>query len=191
MNLAIFGAGGHGAVVADIAVALGFNFSFFDDASANNTEALIAAVGQFDGCVVAIGRNDLREQKAQRFVNAGFEVISLIHPRACVSGSAIVGEGVVVMPNATVNARAVIADGAILNSNCVIEHDAEVGRFAHVAPQSVLGGGAAIGEFTLLGSGAVVLPGKQVPNNCVIGLVPCGLELAQSKALTLVSRQKG
>ncbi len=81
-KLAIFGASGHGKVVADIALCTGWDEIFFyDDAWPDKErlegwnvyggfDALLNAVNLYDGAVVAIGNNDIREKGEYQLTNA-------------------------------------------------------------------------------------------------------------------------
>ena len=44
-----------------------------------------------------------------------------------------------------------------------------IGDFVHIAPKVALCGNVFVGEGTLVGVGAVVVPGIRIGKNCVIG----------------------
>lgn len=187
MHLAILGANGHGAVIADAAEQLGWKtITFFDDAwpglkgngpwaVSGDTNALISTLSAFDGVVVGIGNNKIREEKQTKLAFAGAKIVPIIHPSAVISPHASIGAGSVVLANSVVNPFAVIGDGAIINTGALIEHDCTVGHYAHISPNAVLAGGVTIGckvwvgcsaslkqlicigEASIVGMGAVVL----------------------------------
>ena len=162
----IYGASGHGLVVADIARSSGYDeIVFLDDASEFKFSP---ELGKAD-IIIAIGQNKTREMISKRVEAAGFEIVKLIHKSAVVSESAVIEKGVVVMPNAVINAKAHIKEGAIINSGAVIEHECDIGKFAHISPNAALAGNVSVGEFTHVGIGSSVIQGISIGKNCIIG----------------------
>lgn len=176
----VYGASGHGKVVAEVLRALGLNvWGFIDDGIAPGTPVLgIAVEGDFawlererpDAIVaLGVGANATRMWLAGRIIEAGFTLGTYVHPRAWVSPSAKLGAGTVVMANAVVNADASIGEGVILNTGAIVEHDCIVGKFAHISPNAALGGGVSVGEGSQVGIGASIRPLARIGRNCVIG----------------------
>ncbi|OUT12991.1 acetyltransferase [Campylobacter concisus] len=162
----IYGASGHGLVVADIARSSGYDeIVFLDDAS----EFKFSPELEKADIIIAIGQNKTREMISKRVKAAGFEIVTLIHKSAVVSESAVIEKGVVIMPNAVVNAKACIKEGAIINSGAVIEHECVIGKFAHISPNVALAGNVRVGEFTHVGIGSSVIQGISIGSSCIIG----------------------
>ena len=174
--LAIYGAGGHGLVVAESAEAAGFLvIGFLDDSVTldrvgrwpvlNDTK-----LGEADfAVIVGIGDNFARRRLARDMHDAGIPTANVIHPTAWVSPSATVGRGVYIGPNAVVNAEAKIGDGAIINSGAIVEHHCRIGAFSHAGPGAKLGGNVGVGELVLVGLGASVLPNVQIDDDATVG----------------------
>lgn len=177
MRVLVYGAGGHGRVVADALEAAGVPvFAFLDDASGGGRsgrwEVLLAKdfkLGPDVEVALGIGRNDLRAAVYDRVVAAGAVVRTAIHPSAAVSSGCKVGAGAVVLERAVVEIGAEIGVGAIINCGAVVTHDVKVGDFAHISPNAALAGAARVGSFAHVGAGAVVLPGISVGENAVVG----------------------
>ena len=178
--IVVYGAGGHGKVVAEILLASRQQIAgFVDDNPALSGSHVLGFpvfaaaewLQQNAGAKVAlgIGDNSQRELVANQIASFDGKLIAVIHPSAIVARSASVGAGVVIMPGAILNPECRIGDGAIVNTGAIVEHDVRVGRYAHLAPRCVTGGGAQIGDFAQIGIGAVMLPGKRVGNHAVIG----------------------
>jgi len=176
-TLLVFGAGGHGRVVADAALAQGrwarVRVSDRDPARVGQevlpglrVEPLHEAVAACSEVHVAIGSAASREREAQAI---GLPLATVIHPHATVSPHAQVGEGGFVAARAVVAPGARLGRGVIVNHGAVVDHDVQVGSFTHVAPQAVLGGGVRTGERVLVGAAACVLPGVRVADDVVIG----------------------
>lgn len=167
----IYGCGGHAAVIADIAIECGYEkVIFLDDAKFNGVNILkFSPELKKADIIIGVGDNKARKNLQNLVCEAGFNVVSLIHPSAVISTSAKICRGVVVMPNAVINARAVIKQGAIINSASVIEHDCVIGEFAHISPNVALAGGVEVGNLTHIGIGSCVIQGIKIGANSVIG----------------------
>lgn len=176
--LLLFGAGGHGCVVADAALLQGRwgQICAADrDASRCDGQLLgrvklieLASANALDAELhISIGNNAAREREALLW---GFaRLVSVQHPDATVSCYARLDAGCFVAARAVVAPRAQIGTGTIINHAAVLDHDAQVGAFSHVAPGALMGGGARIGARVLLGAGAVVLPGVSVADDVIVG----------------------
>ncbi len=174
--LVIYGAGGHGTVVADAATLAGYRVvGFLDDREQNALAPAELLLSQNDPALAganfmpAIGDNAARASVMKKIEQLGGTVVNVVHPAAALSPSAKLGHGVYVAPQAVVNAHAVVGDGCIINSAAVVEHHGTLGDFAHLAPGAVLGGAVTIGDHTLIGLGARVLPQRTVGDRCVVG----------------------
>ena len=97
----------------------------------------------FDPAVVAIGNPNTRQVYCESLEN-NYEFISLIHPKAFVSSSAMVGEGCIVEPMATIQALCRIGKSCFVSSGAVIRHNAVVGDFCHCDCNSVVKTGSVI-----------------------------------------------
>lgn len=180
-RLAILGAGGHGKVVADAAECCGWQFvEFFDDSwpdrqengawsVVGNMESLQAHLAHYDGVVVAVGDNRVRYARLLELRRAGAPLATLIHPAACVSRYARLGDGSVVFAGAVVNAFAQVGEGCILNTQCIIEHDCILRAAVHVSPGASLAGGVEVGEAAWIGIGASVRQLVRIGADVVVG----------------------
>lgn len=172
-KLYIYGAGGHGLVCADIARAVGYDeIIFLDDTPKMDGEINALCfddeLEKYD-IFVSIGSSQARKIVSQKVLNAGFNLISLIHPSAVISSSAVIGRGVCVMPGAVINANAVIKDGAIINSGAIIEHECVIGEFAHICPRVALAGNCFVGDSAWVGIGSCAIQGIKIGANAMIG----------------------
>ena len=181
-SLYVFGAGGHGKVVADIAIQAGWRvLALLDDNPelAESTVLGLRVIVGRDGIedllrsddlvALGIGSNAVRMRIQRELENRGIRVQTIISRHAVVSSWARIGRGTVVMPGAIVNAGAVIGDGVILNTGAVVEHDCEIGDFAHVSPNSTIGGTAKVGRLSQVAIGASVLPRVRVGARTILG----------------------
>lgn len=174
--LCLYGAGGHGRVIARQARASGWQSVVFADASTPLGGTIVGFTVRFssigaieaDDVLIAIGNNAIRQQRQAEALAAGHNLAVLIVEPSRYFGEGP-GAGTVVLAGAVVNDNAVIGSGVIVNTAAVVEHDAVVGDFAHIAPGAVLGGGAQLGHQSFLGSNATILPGVRVGDGVTIG----------------------
>jgi sugar O-acyltransferase (sialic acid O-acetyltransferase NeuD family) len=178
-SIVVYGAGGHGKVVADAAVCAGLEvLGFLDDRRAVGEELAFGRVLGGSGwwrdypdvhVVLGVGDNSARRRLGAELARDGRQPCAVVHPSAVISVSASLGPGVVVLALAVINAGARIEEGAIINSAAVVEHDVSVGAYAHVSPHATLAGAASLGELSQLGAAACVLPGVVVGPRCLVG----------------------
>lgn len=180
-QLAILGASGHGKVVAEAALASGWEgVDFYDDAwpdkrrlgkwvVSGDTAALLKALARFDGVIVAIGGNSIRMAKIALLQEAGARMTTIVHPAATVSASALLGEGTVIMAGAVINADTVIGRGAILNTSCSVDHDCVLDGGVHISPGAHLAGDVRAGELSWVGIGASVRQGVTIGRAVLVG----------------------
>lgn len=169
-SIYIYGASGHGLVVADIAKANGYdNIIFIDDG--DNVYPIFEEIKNKNDIplVLGIGSNKIRKAIYEKVIQYGFEIITLIHPSAIISTSSKIGAGTVVMPNVVVNACSSIGKGVILNTACVIEHENVIEDFVHISPKVALAGNVTVLKNTHIGLGTSVIQGLIIGENCIIG----------------------
>jgi acetyltransferase EpsM len=185
----IWGAGGHGKVVAELVRACGNEVAGFVDVD----PAKIGQVAEPGGARVVLLQGDLLRRVRQhgsypygidamalaigdnRQRQRGLGLLGeclvphLVHPSATVSPSAVLGRGTVVFPRAVVNPDAWIGEAVIVNTRAVVEHDCRVAHGAHISPGAVLAGGVEVGERSWIGAGATVIQGVVIGSDATVG----------------------
>lgn len=183
-NALIWGAGGHGRVVADLARSKGYVVAGYADANPKLLGSVVDAfgarvLGNDDYLeewlakdyarilVLGVGTNELRLAMIRWFPDE--RIPALVHSSATVAAPMTMGAGSVVLAGVVINASAVIGRGVIINSAAVIEHDVFVADGAHVSPGAVLTGECRIDEGAWVGSNATVLPGVRIGARAIVG----------------------
>lgn len=170
-SIYIYGASGHGLVVADIAKSCGYeNIVFLDDDKSKGFLTFDDIKENRDYHIAfGIGSNQIREKLYKKVKENGFFTPIIIHPSSIISPSARIEEGTVIMPNVVVNAKAYIGKCVILNSSCVVEHESIIGDFVHISPKVSIAGNVKIGDFTHIGIGSSIIQCLEIGKNSIIG----------------------
>lgn len=162
-SLLILGAGGHGQVVKEIAVACGYEpeaIAFLDD----NVPSAVGKINEasslapnYDGVIIAIGDNSLRRDITEKLECLEvINIVTLIHPTAYVSPSAVVGKGTVIEPNASVNAHSIIGSGCIISVGAIVDHDSSVEDFSHINAGVICMAGSKVKKLTKVNAGEII-----------------------------------
>lgn len=184
-RLVLWGAGGHARVVAELATLEGrFELvGLLDDVnSARHGTAPfgvpVLGTGELlptlleEGVrhlVVAIGSCSARLELTARAEALGFECPTLVHPRAFVSPTAVLGGGTVVAAFGHVGPGSTVGKAVIVNTGASVDHDCRIGDGAHIAPGAVLGGGVSIGRGAWVGLGSSVIQDRTVGERSTVG----------------------
>lgn len=168
-KILIVGAGGHGRVIAEIIGLIDtFELVGFVDDQWPTLECVqgysvlgnLSEIGKLsrysDLIIVGIGSNQYRRTVQLHCISSGFDIATIIHPRAIISSSATIGMGSVIMAGAVVGTKSNIGCGAIVNTGAVVDHDAIVGEFSHVGVNSSMAGGSTLGALAILKTGSAL-----------------------------------
>lgn len=171
----LYGAGGHGKVIAEILEAESAAVHGFFDPVTNRTEVLGYPVYSSPEelnlppgvlWIISVGNNEARKRIVGEHP---FPFGKAVHPSAVISSRASLGEGSVVMAGACINSCAVVGRHAIINTNASVDHDCVLEDFVHISPGAALAGTVYVGEGTHIGTGASVIPGIRIGKWCTIG----------------------
>jgi sugar O-acyltransferase (sialic acid O-acetyltransferase NeuD family) len=184
-SIVIVGAGGHGKVVADIVRAGGaFEVAAFVDELAlgrdgdlylgarvyagedglarARAKGLAYAIAAFADCKARLGC-------CERLQANGFEIVSVVHPRAMVSPDVSIGAGTMIAAGAVVTTAARLGESVIVNTGATVDHDCVLEDAVHIEPGAHLAGSVHIGRGTTIGIGAVVTKGRRIGAHTHVG----------------------
>src|SRR5690554_5050686 len=167
----LYGASGHGKVIAEIAEENGFEIRAFIDADETKTSILNYQIvdhipADLSHLNISIGNNSIRKKIAEENSELTYPV--LIHPSANISKRSIIKDGTVLMAGVSVNSNASIGKHCIINTNASIDHDCILEDFVHISPNAALAGNVEVGEGTHIGIGACIIQGIK-SKWCTIG----------------------
>lgn len=208
-RLAILGAGGHAGVLVDIAEQTGWTtIDVFDDAATGfsvevgqqivgTTADLVGSLANYEGVIIGIGNNQVRERLQRMLEAQGANLVNLIHPSATISRSAKVGHGCALLAGCFLINNARIGDGVIVNTSTSVDHDVQVGDFSHLSSGVFTGGGSKIGTRSFIGLGSCTRQLSVIGDDVVVGAgsvvigdVASGLTVAGNPARPLNKNRK-
>jgi sugar O-acyltransferase (sialic acid O-acetyltransferase NeuD family) len=206
VKVVIIGAGGHGAVVADILLRMrdaGDRIepvAFVDEAPepgrrpSHVVQVISGGIAALrtvahDAVIVAIGDNAARRRLSDQLRRAGVTLAIARHPASVVAPDVDVGPGTVICAGAVISPAARIGASVILNIHAAVDHHGVVGDCVHIAGGGRLCGHVVVGEGTLIGAGSTVLTGVHIgrhvsvaPGSVITKDLPDGVHAAGAPA---------
>jgi len=183
-KIIVFGAGGHARVVADAIRACGDEvFGFADTVTPERKGQIFYGakiIGGFDDLIelaitnqvevaIGFGQCTSRYSFVQELKQHNIALGTVIHPRAIVSTTAQLSEGVYVGPNVVIEASCRIGEGTIVNCGAAICHECVIGQAVAVCPGVRIGGRTSVGDKTWLGIGATIIDKIIIGAGCYVG----------------------
>lgn len=175
--LGIYGAGGFGREVADIAkdslhAAYGTSAElYFIDDVVRERQINGVPVLQFEEFVrlpatrklfnVAIGDSRSRAALVNKCLAAGMEPYSIVAAVTSLSKHSEIREGAILCPFSTVTANSKIGRYFHANLYSYVAHDCEIGDFVTFAPAAKCNGWVVIQDSVFVGTGAILSPGSK------------------------------
>ena len=123
---------------------------------------------EYTHAFICIADNDTRKRFMQKALEAGYEIPCIVHPRAYVSESALIGNGVFINALSIVQSDSKLGCGCILNSGSIVEHDNELGDYVTMAPNATTTGYVKIEENSFLGAGCSVINSVHIGKNVLV-----------------------
>ena len=179
-KLIIIGAGGHGKVVADIAIKMNKwqSIAFLDDDKSIKTSMGLEVIGKTADAFtnkeeadffVAIGSNTTREKIQENLIEKGLNVVILIHPSAVIGTDVEIGIGTAVMAGVVINSSSRIGKGCIINTSSSLDHDNVIEDYVHISPGVRAAGSVRVGKGSWIGIGSVISNNVNIYSGCKVG----------------------
>jgi sugar O-acyltransferase (sialic acid O-acetyltransferase NeuD family) len=119
--------------------------------------------------VLAFGVIDDRKYRYELFLKLkriGGVFPNIIHPKAIIEKSVILGEGNVILAGANIGSCSMLGDLNYVNNNSLISHDCTLSNNIHIAPGAVLASSIKINSHSLIGMNTTlylkIIIGEQV-----------------------------
>jgi sugar O-acyltransferase (sialic acid O-acetyltransferase NeuD family) len=116
-----------------------------------------------------VGDTSSRTRVFQSFTARGYTFAGVVHPRAIISSTVLLSEGIQVMAGVVINPGTTVGDNAIINTSASVDHDCRIGAHAHIAPGVTLSGTVTVGEGAHIGTGATVIQGVTIGSRAIVG----------------------
>ncbi len=189
-TLAIYGAGGFGREIAELAKQINDEtpkwneFIFIVDSEyikdgdkkiINDIEVIsfdnaLQRYGKNLDIVIALGEPAVRERVAKTIESVGWTPATLIHPDVYIPKTTKIGKGVVIQRTASISCNVTINDYAVIQFLVHLGHDCFIEEGSVISPSCTLAGGVHIGKYTFLGMNCCVIQQVSIGDYTVIGM---------------------
>lgn len=182
MKLAIYGAGGLGREVLELARQIQLakprweDILFIDDIEPDRelkgvpVLTFSAAIKQNIEVAIAVGEPDVRARLAERVISAGIALATLIHPAIKLSECASVGAGSILCQNAYVSCDTILGINVFMQPYSSIGHDCRLDDHCVISPLVTMGGNCHIGQRVFVGMGATIRERVSVGENSIVSM---------------------
>jgi len=184
MILAIYGAGGLGVEVCELALRINSLVKrwdaviFIDDFRApeafrsSRTINFDALCNEPDAVelVIGVGEPSSRSELYKKIRSLGMNLATLIDPTAIVSPSAKIGSGTIICEFTSIHADVVIGDNCLLQPYCCIGHDIRVGSHSVLSAHCAPGGKTNFGNRVFSGMNSSIKEGLNIGDDVVIAM---------------------
>lgn len=127
----------------------------------NNDVSMFVAVGY---------RSMLLREKAYKSVkDAGYRLISIVCKSSYIADGAVIGDNSIVMPGAVIEPAVTLGCNNVVWSNATICHDTQILDHNFIAAHTALGGFVNVGCRNFFGFSSVVLQGRRIGNDTLVG----------------------
>jgi sugar O-acyltransferase (sialic acid O-acetyltransferase NeuD family) len=187
MNLGIYGTGGFGKEIFDIACRENADnkkwesIFFIDDFKENDTSLYLSKVYTLPNVianynlenlevVIAIGEPIVRIKIKEKLKQNNIKLGKVIDPSAIISPTATLCDGVIVTSDCIIASSAYVGENVAINVKSIIGHDIIVYNDVVISSMVNIGGACKIGAGTYLGMGCLIKEGLEIGEEVIIGM---------------------
>lgn len=184
MILAIYGNGGHGLDVEELAKVINQKENRWDKiVFVDDTPEKIdnEKVYSFDTIcslykpkemefMVGLGEPIHRKMLFNKIKEKGYNLATLIHPLAFVGSDVRVGEGSMICFSAYVSVQTYLGENVLIQPMATIGHECKIGNNSVVSSSVSIGGKSSLGDNSYIGLNACVKEKMKIGSGTVIGL---------------------
>ncbi len=145
--------------------------------------------------VCGVGSPKSFQSKAQLIARLGVPAerfATVVHPAACVSRSAVLGPGTVILGNATICANVRIGAHVMMLPNCVVGHDTVINDYCIFAAGVTVSGMVKLASGCYVGAGSIIRENISIGGGALVGMgtvvvrdVAAGIRVAGNPARLL------
>lgn len=186
MTLGIYGVGGVGREVLDMALVINQSekrwneFIFIDD---NRLDKPIHDLQVMPFSMVqtkytpaeieisiAIGEPDVKRSVLKRVDTSGYQLANLIHPTAYVAIGAKYGDGLILREGSRISSDAMVGRNVCFENYAILGHDGVMGDNCQISTFSAIAGNCKIGDCVYFGLGCCIKEGTAIGADSIIGM---------------------
>lgn len=120
--------------------------------------------------IIANGKPVVRCMIAEMYGGSYHVFPTIIHPRAIIFGSLVVGDGTTVMPGGVIQPLVKLGNFVHVNMGCTIGHDVTIGDYCVINHNAGISGGVTIGSEVLIGAGALIREDLTIGDGATVGM---------------------
>ena len=186
MILGIYGAGGLGREVYELAISINNNSGrwtkivFIDDAEEIHNPRNLSiykfseikgnfSIDEIEFCI-AIGEPIVRKKIFDNLVSNGMKLTKLIHPDVNIPKSTQIGEGTIICKFVSVTCDISIGKNVYIHPMACIGHDAIIGENTVISSFVDVAGSCNIGNCTFLAINVILKQGISIGNKTIVGM---------------------
>ena len=184
MILGIYGYGGHGLEVEELARVINLKENrwekviFIDDSPDKTDRERIFScetiVNDYKPedieFMVGIGEPVIRAKIFDKVKEKGYNFATLVHPSASVAGNARIEEGTVICYNAYVSIDTYLAENSLVQPMSVVGHGCMIGKNSVISAFVSMGGNSRIGDNSFVGMNVPIKQGAVIGSGSVVGM---------------------
>ncbi len=185
-TLGIYGAGGLGREVFELAIAINSSkqrwseIIFIDDGeNIENPRGL--SIYKFDEIIkkmdvddiefcIAIGEPEIRRVLYKKLIKGSMRMATLIHPEVTIPESTVIGVGVVICKFVSITCDINIGENVYIHPMACIGHDATIGNHAVISSFVDVAGNCLVGDCSFLAINVILKQGVCIGDGSIVGL---------------------
>ena len=121
--------------------------------------------GDITGFVVAVGDNQIREQRYYEALQAGLTPINAVSSNALVNPDVTLGKGVIISPGVVLSHGVAIGNNVILGSSVIVHVNSTIGDHCYLHPGVIVSGRCDIEKNVTLRAGVILEADVSVGKN--------------------------
>ena len=184
-NIIVFGAGEFGTLIQNVmSYNRDFQIAAFGDDNIDKSKITTGDVPLFNQgdlfqfakenkiqtAIMSIGNNSVRGIKYNLFKNAGFEMLSIVHPKALIDTEVVYGDNVIIEMGTAIHTHSKIGNNVFLGGDALIGHHNIIGNHVLVGGNASFGGAVVVEDYASIGVGSSIKPGVTIGKGAVVGV---------------------
>jgi UDP-3-O-[3-hydroxymyristoyl] glucosamine N-acyltransferase len=140
-------------------------------ALAQSADALLDGLPDSAKIFIAVDSNAINFARLELYGRAllrGYQLTTLIHPKAHVAPDAQLGSNVWIGPGASIGSRCKLSSDVLVNACVRLDAGVQVGAHGWIGPGASIGAGTELGGHCVLGADVRVAAGLQIGKHCVL-----------------------